>query len=314
MTKWHVKELAQLSGISVQTLHYYDRIALLKPSMRALNGYRTYSESDLLRLQQIVALKYFGIELAQINSMLSNEASGPAVLARQANILEQKAKSLLRASEVLNGIVSAVPHDKSIPWKSLIEIIEVYRMVEKLESSWAGKALNPDEIAQYARFEKITKERFIQNPKAKIDFMTQRKRLVHSIEAALESDPCSTSAQEIGKQWMDMINPIFGPENANLKLAIWQKGYKANKRDDECALDPKVVQWLDKAVEAYYRAQIIRVLAQVGKTPDEAHAQEWHALIDEMCGDSDEIRRSVYEDVINHPDVSPEAKKWLQSH
>lgn len=39
----------------MQTLHHYDRINLLKPSIRFANGYRVYSEKDLLKLQQIAA-------------------------------------------------------------------------------------------------------------------------------------------------------------------------------------------------------------------------------------------------------------------
>ena len=59
MTHWYVKTLSKLTGVSVQTLHHYDRIDLLKPSLRLSNGYRVYSEKDLLQLQQIIALKFF---------------------------------------------------------------------------------------------------------------------------------------------------------------------------------------------------------------------------------------------------------------
>jgi DNA-binding transcriptional MerR regulator len=47
MTKWYVKDLSKLTNVSVQTLHHYDRIGLLKPSLRLANGYRLYSEKDL---------------------------------------------------------------------------------------------------------------------------------------------------------------------------------------------------------------------------------------------------------------------------
>lgn len=60
MSKWYVKDLSKLTGVSVQTLHYYDRINLLNPSLRLQNGYRIYTEQDLLRLQKIIALKFFG--------------------------------------------------------------------------------------------------------------------------------------------------------------------------------------------------------------------------------------------------------------
>ena len=73
MAQWYVKELSKLTNVSVQTLHHYDRINLLKPSVRLPNGYRLYSEKDLLKLQQIIALKFFGFSLSQIKILLSKD-------------------------------------------------------------------------------------------------------------------------------------------------------------------------------------------------------------------------------------------------
>ena len=49
-----VKEVGQLSGVSVRTLHYYDEIDLLKPSVVAENGYRYYNCDAVVRLQEIL--------------------------------------------------------------------------------------------------------------------------------------------------------------------------------------------------------------------------------------------------------------------
>ena len=64
MKTWYAKQLSDLANVSIRTLHYYDKIDLLKPSIRRPNGYRLYSETDLAKLQQIVALKFFGFELS----------------------------------------------------------------------------------------------------------------------------------------------------------------------------------------------------------------------------------------------------------
>lgn len=80
MTQWFVKDLSQLTGVSVQTLHHYDRIGLLKPSLRLANGYRVYSEKDLLKLQQIIALKFFGFELSQIKTLLMKKVMRSIIL------------------------------------------------------------------------------------------------------------------------------------------------------------------------------------------------------------------------------------------
>jgi len=52
--KYTVKQLADLAGVTRRTLHYYDEIGLLKPTMQGRNRYRYYDEDALLRLQQIL--------------------------------------------------------------------------------------------------------------------------------------------------------------------------------------------------------------------------------------------------------------------
>ena len=56
---YHIKEAAQLSGVSIKTLYHYDKIGLLVP-LKSENGYRTYSQEDLERLQVILYYKYLG--------------------------------------------------------------------------------------------------------------------------------------------------------------------------------------------------------------------------------------------------------------
>lgn len=65
-----VKELANLSGVSVRTLHYYDEIGLLKPAYYAENGYRAYEEKQLLIMQQILFFREMGMELKKIKELL----------------------------------------------------------------------------------------------------------------------------------------------------------------------------------------------------------------------------------------------------
>lgn len=66
---YHIKETAQLSGVSVKTLRHYDKIGLLVPA-KSKNGYRTYSQEDLERLQVILYYKYLGFSLEKIAELL----------------------------------------------------------------------------------------------------------------------------------------------------------------------------------------------------------------------------------------------------
>lgn len=87
---YHIKEAAQLSGVSVKTLHHYDKIGLLVPA-KSENGYRTYSQVDLERLQVILYYKYLGFSLEEIAELLSqdDQALLPHLL-RQLEYLQQE--------------------------------------------------------------------------------------------------------------------------------------------------------------------------------------------------------------------------------
>lgn len=65
-----VKQLAELSGVTVRTLHFYDQSGLLKPAYHGANGYRYYEEKQLLTLQQILFFRELGFELKQIQKLI----------------------------------------------------------------------------------------------------------------------------------------------------------------------------------------------------------------------------------------------------
>jgi DNA-binding transcriptional MerR regulator len=86
-----VGELAAAAGLTVRTLHHYDSIGLLRPSARSDAGYRLYARDDVARLQQIQALRSFGMGLADIGLYLDSPAGSPlAVVERQLDMLERQ--------------------------------------------------------------------------------------------------------------------------------------------------------------------------------------------------------------------------------
>ena len=86
-----VKEVSELAGVSVRTLHHYDDIGLLVPSERTEAGYRLYSESDLVRLQQIMLFRVLEFPLADIRCILeSPDFDQGKALEQQIELLEMK--------------------------------------------------------------------------------------------------------------------------------------------------------------------------------------------------------------------------------
>ena len=80
MTAYAVGELARLAGVTVRTLRHYHDIGLLKPVFVGANGYRSYGEEQLLRLQQVLIHRELGIPLGEIAAILDapGQAAAPA--------------------------------------------------------------------------------------------------------------------------------------------------------------------------------------------------------------------------------------------
>jgi DNA-binding transcriptional MerR regulator len=88
---WTVGELARLTGVTVRTLHHYDRIGLLRPSGRTSAGYRSYDVHDLDRLQQVLVYRELGFPLEEVATVLDDPDADPAAhLRRQHRLLRNR--------------------------------------------------------------------------------------------------------------------------------------------------------------------------------------------------------------------------------
>jgi DNA-binding transcriptional MerR regulator len=87
----NVGEVAALAGVTVRTLHHYDRIGLLSPSGRTTAGYRQYAPADLDRLHQVLLYRELGFSLEEIATLLDDPAADPAAhLRRQHALLRER--------------------------------------------------------------------------------------------------------------------------------------------------------------------------------------------------------------------------------
>ena len=101
--RMQIKEFAELTGVSVRTLHYYDEIGLLKPSeIDAQNGYRLYDEKSLERMQEIIFYRELNFSLKTIAQILSS----PDYDKQQA--LSRQRKLLISKKERLEQLIAAI--------------------------------------------------------------------------------------------------------------------------------------------------------------------------------------------------------------
>lgn len=155
-----IKKLADLAGVSVRTLHYYDEVGLLKPQSRSESGYRYYGEEAVVRLQQIMFFRELGFNLEEIRKIVSSP---------DFNVLEalQSHRTLLtKKAERINDLLATVDKSiKKLKGEVKMQIKEYYQgfsdeQIEKyrveVRQRWGEKALQESE----ERVTKMGKEKF----------------------------------------------------------------------------------------------------------------------------------------------------------
>lgn len=134
-----VKQISDLTGISVRMLHYYDEIGLLKPSVVTEAGYRLYDNEALVTLQQILFFKELDIPLKQVKEIMD----GPHFDKMQA--LENQKKLLLIKRNRLNDLVELI--DKTLKGENTMsfrefDMSEYYNVLEEFKNENSDKVIS----------------------------------------------------------------------------------------------------------------------------------------------------------------------------
>lgn len=120
-TRYTPSQLARLSGVSVRTLHHYDHIGLLVPA-RTTNGYRSYSPTDVARLQQILLMRDMGMDLANIAQMLDDPAYDQvASLRRHLKSLRERRAQIDVLIATVEKTIDSLEGDKTMTDKERFE-------------------------------------------------------------------------------------------------------------------------------------------------------------------------------------------------
>ncbi|HET7742995.1 MAG TPA: MerR family transcriptional regulator [Mycobacterium sp.] len=103
-----VGAVAELIGVSVRTLHHYDHIGLVMPSVRTAAGYRGYTDADVERLHLVLTYRAAGLPLDEIRALLDDpEVDGLAMLQHQHALLLERADGLQRTIKAVEELMDA---------------------------------------------------------------------------------------------------------------------------------------------------------------------------------------------------------------
>ncbi|MFL0266806.1 MerR family transcriptional regulator [Candidatus Clostridium radicumherbarum] len=97
-----IKQVSDLTGISVRMLHHYHKIGLLKPTKLTEAGYRLYDDEALETLQQILFFKELDLPLKEIKEIITSSGFD------KMKALENHKKLIILKRDRLNGLIELI--------------------------------------------------------------------------------------------------------------------------------------------------------------------------------------------------------------
>lgn len=127
-----VGELAKRTGLTVRTLHHYDEIGLLKPSLHTDAGYRLYTAADVARLQQVLSLRQLGFSLEEVRACLDRPDFSPLEVIRlHVAHLREQIELQRKLCERLEALAEHFRTAEDVSADEFLYTIEVMTMMEK---------------------------------------------------------------------------------------------------------------------------------------------------------------------------------------
>lgn len=207
-----IGQLSKKTGVTVRTLDYYNEIDLLHPSSATDGGHRLYDEDGVMRLEQILALKYMGFSLQKIKKILNeSEVTWQTAIEKQLEMVRQEKRRLEALEQSLYGVSASIQVEDEINWPIIFDIIQLFQKdpearVHPYKKYFDGKEFNTIMQLNEQMAEKDSQEWLA---------------IIQDIRANLNADPASETAQHLADRWLKHVKKMFGTDEARLEK-MWE--------------------------------------------------------------------------------------------
>jgi len=209
--------MAALTQVSVRTLHHYDRIGLLRPALHSTGGYRMYGESELLRLQQILTLRYLGFPLKRIGDLLHRpDFDLVASLRVQGQALRDRITELERISAAIGELVDQRLATGEWSWPLVIEASQAVGAGLTRGEEMMDAYYTPEQMKEFEEARQTT-------PSEEIAAVEHGwTTLLTEIRAAraADLDPTSAEARSLADRWGELTRRTMQHFPDDLRDAI----------------------------------------------------------------------------------------------
>jgi MerR family transcriptional regulator, thiopeptide resistance regulator len=243
-----VQQFAKLAGVTVRTLHHYDRLGLLSPNHRSESGYRLYTNQDMVRLERIMVLRYLGLPLKQIASLLSERQSDDhdvaQLLRTQAVVLRERRESMTRVIRAVEAAEQSLDTVQQPDWKLFQTIIQEVSMQDNTE--WSKKYYS--EAGQQA----VEERKALWSPELQEKVTAQWNEMFAKVEAAIAAgeDPASEHGRQLASEWHKLVEGFTGGNreiSKGLNAMVADQDNWPKPTQQQYAIKPELIDFIRKA-------------------------------------------------------------------
>lgn len=201
--QYKIKEISDITGISIRMLRYYHKIGLLTPKSKSESGYRLYDELDLEKLLHILYLKELDFSLEEIKNIVSNPSLDlKNTLKSQEELLTKKKERLEAIINALKKTTTSYPKESFTIQREIFtafDMAEIERNKENFEQEFGSKFGEETMNECKANHSDFTKEDWT-------IVMSKADEILSEISRLVSKKPSDPNVQNIIKRYRDFIN------------------------------------------------------------------------------------------------------------
>ncbi|WP_039917267.1 MerR family transcriptional regulator [Cellvibrio mixtus] len=265
-----VGQLARQISLSVRTLHHYEEIGLLSPSVRTDAGHRLYNTKDISRLYRIQALKQLGLSLLQISELIQQDVQDlPAIITQQITHLDRE---IVQATQLKNRLLALQNNLKSIHEPGMTNWLDTLALMNIYE-----RYLTADEIEELNGYAQTLKQ----------ELEHDWPKMVNKLKTMMEQNvaPDTQEAKEFVIRWTEMLERLAG-HNPDLLLKIYSMSSNDLEMQVESGISPAMNDYLGRIMGALHRDIFARYLTaeqmQIMEKHQRENREQWLPLITEV--------------------------------
>src|SRR5262245_22798334 len=237
-----VGELARRTGLTVRTLHHYDEIGLLKPSLHTEAGYRLYTRADVARLQQVLSLRQLGFALEEVRDCLDRPGFAPLEVIRlHVARLREQIELQRKLCERLEALAEHFRTAAEVSADEFLYTIEVMTMIENYYTPEQMESFRKRREEAAAAGQDITAKGTADWAELMADYTAEMRH---------GTDPADPRAQALEKRRRALVSAFTQGDPAveqNLRRLWTEQGEKLSA---QFGYDAGVMEYLGKVAEA----------------------------------------------------------------